>query len=98
MSNSLFVMVWRCVGWYGVGRPAVCERSLDSIYYIENLNNNLKQSIEKIIGHQSHPFSFQEDNAPCHSAQKTIKYLPDEKNFLLPCQRPDINLVENLWK
>ena len=74
-SSYLSVMVCGCIGPNGVARLVVCDRSIDSDYYNEILQKNLKPSVEKIYGDQDYPFIFQQDNAPCHASKKTLDYL-----------------------
>ena len=98
-SAYLSVMVWGCIGPNGVGRLVVCDRSINSDYYIEILEKNLKLSVEQIYGDQEHPFIFQQDNAPCHASKKTMDYFKQRNVMLLPwpAQSPDINIIENVW-
>ena len=74
-SAYLSVMVWGCIGPKGVGGLVVGNRSINSDYYIEILEKNLKPYVKKIYGDGNHSFIFQQDNASCHASKKTSDYL-----------------------
>ena len=91
------VMVWGCMGYYGVGNLAFIDGIMNAQKYIEVLRSNLKESAVKMgLGEN---FYFQQDNDPKHTAMKTREWLLYNvpKQLVTPPQSPDINPIENLW-
>ena len=44
-TGRVSVMVWGCIGPNGVGNLVLCEKSVNSEYYIQSLKENLPESV-----------------------------------------------------
>ncbi|GFW05344.1 transposable element Tcb2 transposase [Trichonephila clavipes] len=91
------VMVWRCTAASGVGKLVFIDGILHKMAYLNILQNNLKESADK-LGLGSN-FIFQQDNDPTHTAFVVKEWLIYRcRNQLnTPPQSPDLNVIENLW-
>ena len=77
--STTSVMVWACISIHGVGEIAVVEGKVDHRKYIEVLDDNLLDSVENMFGDREHPFIFQQDNAPVHTARGTQRWIDDQE-------------------
>src|SRR5215212_3941623 len=89
-------MVWGCFTRFGVGPLVRLEGRLAAKDYINLLEMHLMPFLETL---SEETFTFQDDNAPIHTAKKTSKWKLDSNIPCLPWlpRSPDINPIEHLW-
>lgn len=99
IKHPLSIMIWGCMSRKAVGRIQVIDGTLNASRYIkEILEPKLLSSACDMFGQVS-GFIFQQDGAPCHTAQLCKKWFMKSKVQLLtwPGNSPDLNPIENLW-
>ena len=92
------VGIWGCISHKGTGCISTYEGTMNQYNYKETLEKYLKPSISKFYG-RSRNFFFQQDGAPCHTANSMKDYFENKHIRLLPwCARsPDLSPIENIW-
>ena len=89
--------VWGCINGTGTGCCHTYTGRLNAAEYIEVLENALKPSIELLTNDEN--FMFQQDNAPCHTAN-VVKAWFDENSIEVlswPARSPDLSPIEHIW-
>src|ERR1044072_6590963 len=87
---------WKKIIWSDESRFVVFEGRITANIYIEMLENYLLPFINDLENKDD--YTFQEDNAPIHTANKAKKWKDDNniRSLPWPAQSPDLNPTENL--
>jgi transposase len=90
-------MFWGCISAQGPGSLVPIHGTLNADRYCALLEEHLLPQAATWYGGMS--WEFQQDNAPCHKAARTMAFFQENSIDVLewPPYTPDCNPIENAW-
>ena len=74
-NEMVSLIVCGVIGYHGVGNLVILDENVNADNYVRTWSENLLDSIENIFGDRNHPFVLQHDNAPAHTARRTVAWM-----------------------
>ena len=71
-TPSVYVMIWGCITWHGLGTLCKVDRNRNTVKYIEIIDNQLWSVIA--LHFPNYLYVFQDDVAPVHRARIVESY------------------------
>jgi len=96
-KNKSKVQLWAGISRKGCTPPVIMHGNVDANMYCKVLEAGISADMSKKM--VDGDVIFQQDNAPCHTAQYTDNYLQTKKwcTFKWPPHSPDFSPIEFLW-
>jgi hypothetical protein len=91
-------MFWGAISGDGPIAMVPIEGTMNAVKYVQTLETHLVPFLENQPLTQQ--FVLQQDNAPCHTAKRTLDWLKENAVDVLeewPPYSPDLNVIENMW-
>ena len=87
-----------CIGIHRVGNLVDVDGNLDPEGYISIQDTNMPETVENTFVDHIHPFIFQQDNAPYHTAGATETWLYNEGMLKVqwPVQSSDVSQKKSM--
>ena len=97
IKHSQKIMVWGAISVHGTSRLKIVEGMMNQLKFVDMLQNRLLPQTRDCFG--ENPWIFQQDSAPCHTAQSVKMWCRENDVKLLPWpgNSPDMNPIEELW-
>ena len=90
------IICWRAISMHFKSKLVIVNNTMTADRYIEVLQGYLFQENS---GFNTSRHTFQQDNAPCHTAKKVQTFFSTKGITVLPwpANSPDLNPIENIW-
>ena len=98
-KNRIFsVIVCEVIGYHRVGNVVILVENVNADIHVRIFSENIIDSVENIFGDRKHPFVFQYDNTPAHTAYWTVTFLEqqDISTIQWPSQPRDLNAIKQV--
>jgi transposase len=99
VKYPLKIHIWGCILKNNKLIIHIYDKTMNSDKYIEILKLKLLPLLNLYNEKNHNKLIFQQDNAPCHTSLKLIKFFSENNVEVMfwPANSPDLNPIENVW-